>query len=199
MKFFCAPKMRLFAFSALLAGTASIALHAETVADFDTDYGRFTVRFFPGDAPKTVAQFEHLAGKGWYNGRVFYRVVKDFVLQSGTGNSNDPTTQNRKLPDEFNAHPHIKGTLSMAHGVEPNSGSTEFFVSLAEMPGMNGKYTVFAQVVSGMDVLDAIANTPVTEKWLDDKHLVPFHKPVKPVHIKKITLREAEIPTNPQP
>ena len=186
----------------LVAGALNAAEPATGLADIETDVGTITVELYGAEAPKTVAQFQKLASKGWYKDRTFYRVVKDFVIQTGSGNGNNPTTKFQKLPDEFNARPHIKGALAIAKGAEPNSGSTEFFIDLQEMPGMNGHYVVFAQVVAGMDVVDAIANAPVTESWGGPEQKTPFHKPIKPVKIKAIKLRTASAEaaaTVPQP
>lgn len=166
------------------------AVRAETVADIETSLGTITIRFFPQDAPKTVTQFQALSNEHWYDGKEFYRVVRGHVIQAGSNDDHDPQTQSRNVPAEFNQHPHIRGAVGLARDSDPNSGSTEFYICDADRPHLDGRYTVFGQVIAGDDVLEAIATVPVDEEWLGEDKAIAFHHPKTPVIIKQIRLRE---------
>jgi cyclophilin family peptidyl-prolyl cis-trans isomerase len=120
--------------------------------------GRVTIKLFPLVAPNHVERIKTLVRKGFYNGVVFHRVINGFMAQSG-----DPTGTGQggsDLPDlkaEFNAMPHLRGTLSMAHAVSPDSGNSQFFICFQPRFSLDRKYTVFGRVTSGMDYVDAIA------------------------------------------
>ncbi|QYK04357.1 peptidylprolyl isomerase [Shewanella zhangzhouensis] len=157
---------------------------AENLVTIETTLGDMTFEFFPNEAPKTVANFTRLAQSGWYEGRSFYRVVKGHVIQAGSlDENNEPMVE-----AEFNQHPHIKGTLGLARDEDPNSGSTEFYICHEPRPHLNGRYTVFGQLVAGEAVLDAIANLEVIEKYYDEDKKIAFHEPKTPVLIKAIRL-----------
>jgi peptidylprolyl isomerase len=123
----------------------------------DTKDGRITILLRPDLAPKTVAQIKTLTKRGFYNGIVFHRVIDGFMAQTGdptgtgTGGSDLPN-----LPSEFTATPFKRGTLGMARAEDPNSANSQFFICLGDSDFLNGQYTVFGQVVSGMDVVDKI-------------------------------------------
>ena len=116
-----------------------------------------TLEFLPGKAPNHVRNFLRLASVGFYDGTAFHRVVKGFVLQGGflpTRTEPLDISQDkyvRKLQPEFNDTPHDKGIVSMAHGEDPASADTSFFIVTARTPVLDGKYTAFARVVEGMD------------------------------------------------
>lgn len=151
----------------------------------DTTLGTMTIELFPEVAPRTVAHFRRLVGEGWYDGKPFYRVVAGHVIQAGDGGENDQPT----VPAEFNERPHVVGAVGLARDEDPDSGSTEFYVCLAPRPHLDGRYTVFGQVVEGLDVLAAIGGAPVVEKWLgDEEPRVAFHEPVEPVVIERARL-----------
>jgi cyclophilin family peptidyl-prolyl cis-trans isomerase len=120
--------------------------------------GRVTIKLFPLVAPNHVERIKTLARKGFYNGVVFHRVIDGFMAQSG-----DPTGTGQggsDLPDlkaEFNAVPHLRGTLSMAHAASPDSGNSQFFICFQPRFSLDKKYTVFGRVTSGMEYVDAIA------------------------------------------
>jgi len=137
-------------------------------AVIETSMGSITFEFFPDRAPGHVRQFLRLASTGVYNGTSFHRVVKGFVIQGGhmptRRESLDEKQQAfvRNLPPEFNATPHERGIVSMARlGDDPASGSSSFFIVLAPAPSLDGKYTVFGRVVSGMDVIEKIEAVPL--------------------------------------
>jgi peptidyl-prolyl cis-trans isomerase A (cyclophilin A) len=130
-------------------------------ATIDTNHGTFRVELFEQRAPKTTANFIALAEKGFYDGVVFHRVIAGFMIQGG-----DPTGTGRGGPghtiaDEF--HPELThghaGILSMANA-GPNSGGSQFFVTLAATPWLDGKHAVFGRVVEGMDVVRVVGSVP---------------------------------------
>ena len=149
------------------AKAAKPAKPADDVAVFDTSKGRMVAEFWEKDAPQTVANFKKLARQGFYNGTGFHRIMKGFMIQGGDPNSKNPNAPDLgtggpgyNINDEFNSHLHVKGVLSMAHTSAPNSGGSQFFIMHATQPHLDGKYTAFGRVIEGMDVLDAIANSP---------------------------------------
>ncbi len=140
---------------ALTSGAARAA-DANTVY-LDTKDGRVTIELRPDLAPKHVAQIKKLVGQHFYDGIVFHRVIEGFMAQTG-----DPTgtgTGGSKLPDlkaEFTETPFKRGTLGMARSQSPDSANSQFFICLADASFLNGKYTVFGEVTSGMDVVDKV-------------------------------------------
>jgi peptidyl-prolyl cis-trans isomerase B (cyclophilin B) len=131
-----------------------------TKATIHTNVGAIELELFDDDAPKTVQNFLDLAGKGFYEGVIFHRVIPDFMIQGG-----DPTGTGMGGPgytfeDEFNDHPAVRGALAMANS-GPNTNGSQFFLITAEAtPWLDGKHTVFGRVTSGMDVVDRIESTP---------------------------------------
>lgn len=153
------------------------------VAVLETSLGTMVFRLFEKDAPQTVANFRKLVQEGFYDGKAFYRVVAEHVIQTGDGGESGRPT----VKDEFNPkNPHVAGALGLAHGSEPNSGNTEIYVCLAPRPHLDGRFTVFGQIVEGMDVLEKIGAVPVNEKFLEGG--VAFHEPKEPVVIRKARL-----------
>jgi peptidyl-prolyl cis-trans isomerase B (cyclophilin B) len=130
--------------------------------------GAIRVELLPELAPKTVENFVSLAGKGFYDGTTFHRVIPGFVIQGGDPNSrnNDPRDDGRGGPGytikaEFNAFPHVRGAVSMARGSSPNSAGSQFFIVLADSHDLDGQYTVFGRVIEGMDVADAVTRVKI--------------------------------------
>ena len=137
--------------------------------------GEIRLRFFPDTAPGHVENFKKLARRGFYDGTTFHRVIPGFMIQGGDINSKDGDPVNDGLgdpgysiPAEFNDVPHRRGILSMARADDPDSAGAQFFIMLADSPRwaelLDGKYTVFGEVVSGMDVVDRIAASPVDRR-----------------------------------
>jgi peptidylprolyl isomerase len=122
-----------------------------------TDKGSMAFSLLPKVAPMTVNSFVYLARKGFYNGLKFHRVEPGFVIQGGDPKGNGTGGPGYSLPAEFNATKHITGTLAMARAADPNSGGSQFYVTLAPAPSLDNQYTVFGQIVSGMDVALKIA------------------------------------------
>lgn len=133
----------------------------------ETSKGDITLAFSPDKAPEHVRNFLRLAQSGAYDGTTFHRVVRGFVIQGGMMSTRaTPLTQKQEsyvhnLQPEFNDIVHVAGTLSMARLDDPASASTSFFICTAPAPSLDGKYTAFGQVTSGMDVVQAIEAAPV--------------------------------------
>ena len=129
------------------------------------DYGTIVLQLDPEAAPKTVAHFKQLVADDVLDGATFYRIVDDFVIQGGLVNNDDvPTVKGEFAGNGVdNPRKHVRGTLSMARTDDPDSGSSEFFICLAENGStqyLDGKYAAFGYVIEGMDVVDAIAEAP---------------------------------------
>ncbi len=152
-----------------------------------TNHGDMTFRFFEDAAPLTVAKFKNLVNDGFYDSLTFYRVVKKHVIQAGTGGHNDVPT----VVAEFNEYPHVVGTVGLARSEDPNSGSTEFYICLIPRPHLDGKYTVFAQLVDGYDVLENIGNVEIVEQFVGDEQKIAFHTPKEAVIIEKATIENS--------
>jgi len=136
-------------------------------AVLETSMGNITFQFSPDKAPNHVRNFLRLASVGFYDGTAFHRVVKGFVIQGGflpTRSEPLDITQDRyirKMAPEFNDIQHDKGTVSLAHGDDPASGDTSFFIVLARTPVLDGKYSAFGKVVGGIDVVEKLEQVPV--------------------------------------
>lgn len=155
------------------------------LADVQTTRGLITMEMLAGKAPATVRNFLRLASAGVYDGTSFHRVVKGFVIQTGAlAHRARPLTPKQQklvpatLAPEFNDTPHVKGVVSMARGDDPASASTSFFVCTAVCQSLDNKYTAFARVVQGLEVVEAIEAAAVTGET-----------PVEKIEILKITLR----------
>ena len=118
--------------------------------------GEIRLEFFPEDAPKTVENFVTLAKKGFYNGLNFHRVVPDFVVQGGCPKGNGTGGPGYTVKAEFNKQKHVRGTLAMARSQDPDSAGSQFYICYGNTPHLDGQYTVFGKVVSGMEHVDRI-------------------------------------------
>jgi peptidyl-prolyl cis-trans isomerase B (cyclophilin B) len=118
--------------------------------------GEIRLEFFPEDAPKTVENFVTLAKKGFYNGLNFHRVVPDFVVQGGCPKGNGTGGPGYNVKAEFNKQKHVRGTLAMARSQDPDSAGSQFYICYGNTPHLDGQYTVFGKVVSGMELVDRI-------------------------------------------
>jgi peptidyl-prolyl cis-trans isomerase B (cyclophilin B) len=146
--------------------TESPAQLAQYRAVLETSLGAITIEFFPDKAPEHVGNFLRLAQAGVYDGTAFHRVVRGFVVQTGALNTRGPLAEKqqkyvRMLKPEFNDTRHVKGIVSMAHGDDPASATTSFFIVTGDASSLDNKYTVFGRVVDGLAVLDAIEQAPV--------------------------------------
>ena len=140
---------------------------AETRAEIETKFGKIELKFFPDVAPNHVNNFIELAKKGFYDGTTFHRVIPGFMIQGGDPNSKDPDRSKHGMGGpgytvkaEFNSKPHKRGTLSMARSANPDSAGSQFFICVADSPFLDRQYTVFGEVVSGIDVEDKIVSQP---------------------------------------
>ncbi|MCB0416500.1 MAG: peptidylprolyl isomerase [Bdellovibrionales bacterium] len=123
----------------------------------ETEHGSIEIGFYPEEAPKTVERIKELVSQGFYNGLSFHRVEPGFVVQGGDPRGNGTGGSGKKLPAEFNAHKHVEGTVAMARaGHDPNSADSQFYICLGTFPHLDGSYTVFGHVVSGMEAVRAI-------------------------------------------
>jgi len=133
-----------------------------------TKFGEMEIVFFPELAPKHVESFLTLAKKGYFNGTIFHRVIPGFMIQGGDPNTKDPSKQSTfgtggpgyTVPAEFNKIPHERGILSAARTADPNSAGSQFFIMVAKSPNLDGQYTVFGEVVKGIEVADKVVGQP---------------------------------------
>jgi peptidyl-prolyl cis-trans isomerase B (cyclophilin B) len=139
----------------------------EKVAVIDTNYGRIILKFFPKLAPGHVKNFEKLAEKGFYDGTSFHRVIPGFMIQGGDPNTKPGATgmpgtggPGYSIKAEFSTMHHSRGILSMARSQDPDSAGSQFFITVADAASLDNQYTIFGQVVKGMDVVDKIVNLP---------------------------------------
>ena len=140
------------------------------VATIQTNKGTITLELLPELAPESVKNFVDLAGSGYYNGTKFHRVISNFMIQGGDPNSKTPNTSSwgmgngpRRIKAEFSPAEkasHVRGMVSMARSSDPNSASCQFFIVQGDSKFLDGQYSIFGKVLTGMDVVDAIANTP---------------------------------------
>ena len=114
------------------------------------------IEFYPQDAPKTVENFVTLAKKGFYDNLTFHRVVPDFVVQGGCPKGNGTGGPGYTIPAEFNKQKHIRGSVAMARSQHPDSAGSQFYITYGATPHLDGNYTVFGRVVSGMEHVDRI-------------------------------------------
>src|SRR6201995_852078 len=131
-----------------------------SIATMTTSEGAITIELFDADAPKTVQNFRDLAGKGFYDGLIFHRVIKDFMIQGGCPQGTGTGGPGYTFEDEFNDHKVVRGALAMANAGPNTNGSQFFIVTIDAAPWLDGKHTVFGQVTGGMDAVDAIEATP---------------------------------------
>jgi peptidylprolyl isomerase len=126
----------------------------------DTKYGRIAIKLRPDLAPKHVERIKQLAREKFYDNVPFHRVIAGFMAQTGQNGDGTGGSKYPNLPAEFSNVPYARGIVGMARTSDPNSANSQFFIMLAENPGLNGKYTVVGEVVSGMDVVDKIKKGP---------------------------------------
>ena len=157
-------------------------------------FGPIEIELLPDLAPGTVANFLKLAEEGFYDGTTFHRVVPGFMIQGG-----DPNTKNRDprddgmggadwvIPDEFSDVSHVRGTVAMANASRPDTASSQFFIVVADSLHLDGSYTLFGHVTSGMEVVDRIV---AVERDEYGRH-GPKNRPVENVVMERVTLARA--------
>ena len=147
---------------------------------------KIKLELYPDIAPETVANFEKLVSKGFYDGLTFHRVIPGFMIQGGCPHGNGTGNSGERIKGEFAANgvkndlKHTRGVLSMARAADPNSASCQFFIMHKDAPHLDGSYAAFGKVVEGMDAVDEIAET---ETDYSDK-------PVTPVVMKRVYIEE---------
>jgi peptidyl-prolyl cis-trans isomerase B (cyclophilin B) len=149
-------------------------------ATLHTSAGPITVRFFDDDAPKTVANFRKLAGDGFYDGLIFHRVIKDFMIQGGDPEGTGTGGPGYTFEDEINDHKVVRGALAMANAGPNTNGSQFFIVTTDAAPWLDGKHTVFGEVTEGMEAVDAIEGTATG----------PGDRPTEQQAIERVELRD---------
>jgi peptidylprolyl isomerase len=141
--------------AASLSGAADAA-DLENTLYMDLKDGRVIIEMRPDLAPKHVAQIKRLTRKGFYDGLVFHRVIEGFMVQGGDPDGNGTGGSGNKLPAEFSDEQHLRGVTSMARSRNPDSADSQFFIMLDRSPHLDGSYTVWGKVISGMDFVDNI-------------------------------------------
>jgi peptidyl-prolyl cis-trans isomerase B (cyclophilin B) len=165
------------------------------VAVIKTSEGEMVVQFWTDAAPNTIENFKKLARQGFYDGTVFHRIVKGFMIQGGDPNSKDPAKESSygqggpgyEIKAEFNNHSHDRGVISMARGPDPDSAGSQFFICLAPVRRLDGQYTTFGKLIKGADVLEKIGDTPVTNNGMGE-----VSKPTKRVLIESVKIVPAD-------
>ena len=147
-----------------------------TNATMKTNHGAIELELFADDAPVTVENFTKLAREGFYDGVIFHRVIKDFMIQGGCPQGTGTGGPGYTFEDEFNSHKIVRGALAMANAGPNTNGSQFFIVTADKCPWLDGKHTVFGQVTEGMDVVDALEGTSTG----------PGDRPEEPVGIATI-------------
>jgi len=144
---------------------------SETKAVIETKFGNIELKFFPEAAPGHVSNFLELAKKGFYDGTTFHRVIPGFMIQGGDPNTKSPDRSKHGLGGpgytikaEFSEKPHKRGILSMARAQDPNSAGSQFFICVGNASFLDGKYSVFGEVTSGIEVVDQIVSQPRDKK-----------------------------------
>lgn len=159
---------------------ASVESMAQQCVTLETEAGNIVIEMLPESAPENARNFLNLSAIGAFNTTTFSRVVKDFVIQGGNLSTSEKwgielaKRMTHKLPDEPSLIKHVRGIVSMARPNEPNSATTNFFILVGNASNLDGKFSAFARVTSGMEVADTINHAPTEGE-----------KPAKPVHITR--------------
>lgn len=150
-----------------------------------TAQGDLTLQLFREDAPVTVRNFVDLARQGFYDGLTFHYVRSGDILMGGAPDNDGNGGSGFAVPAEFNSRQHLAGTVAMVRGTDLDSASSQFYICLTPQPERDSRFTVFAQIIQGMDTLDLLARTPTsgtTEK--------PYYRPLEPLVMESITIQE---------
>jgi len=154
----------------------------KNIMKVETNMGTFKIKLYPEEAPKTVAHIKGLVAKGFYDGIIFHRIIAGFVIQGGDPTGTGMGGSGTSIPDEFNNNLKHgkKGMVAMANSGRPNSQDSQFYITLAPLEFLDGKYTVFGEVIDGMDVIDNIGAVATGAQ----------DKPINDVKMLKVTLEE---------
>jgi len=196
-------EMRLSILTGLLIAAATTVFAAEEkkegtpmnssneVAVIKTNEGEMVVQFWTDAAPNTIENFKKLARQGFYDGTIFHRIVKGFMIQGGDPNSKDTAKEDAygqggpgyEIKAEFNNHSHDRGVISMARGPDPDSAGSQFFICLAPVRRLDGQYTTYGKLIKGDEVLDKIGSTPIERNAQGE-----MSKPTKRVVIESVKI-----------
>jgi peptidyl-prolyl cis-trans isomerase B (cyclophilin B) len=198
--------MKLLMLAVALLGSAAFAAEekkeektpmnsSNEVAVIKTSEGEMVVQFWTDAAPNTIDNFKKLARQGFYDGTIFHRIIRDFMIQGGDPNSKDPAKENSygqggpgyKIKAEFNDHSHNRGVISMARAADPNSAGSQFFICLAPIRRLDHQYTTFGKLIKGDEVLEKIGNTPVERNAQGETS-----KPTKRVVLESVKIVPAD-------
>ncbi|HEX8077642.1 MAG TPA: peptidylprolyl isomerase [Chthoniobacterales bacterium] len=171
------------------------AAQTKEVAVFKTSEGEMVAEFWSDVAPNTVENFKKLAKSGFYDGTAFHRIIKGFMAQGGDPLTKDPSKESiwgtgdpgYKIKAEFSQKKHDRGVLSMARSADPNSAGSQFFICFGPRTSLDGQYTVFGKIIKGDDVLDKLANVPVTRSASGENS-----KPVNRVALESVKIVPAD-------
>ena len=174
---------------------AAATTQAKEVAVFKTSEGEMVAEFWSDVAPNTVENFKKLAKSGFYDGTAFHRIIKGFMAQGGDPLTKDPAKESMwgtgdpgyKIKAEFSQKKHDRGVLSMARSADPDSAGSQFFICFGPRESLDGKYTVFGKIIKGDDVLDKLANVPVTRSASGENS-----KPVNRVALESVKIVPAD-------
>ena len=163
------------------------SMHTVTI---ETNKGTIVFQTYDNDAPKASSNFVKLAEKGFYNGVIFHRVIKGFMIQGGDPNTKDESKKSswgmggpgHTVKAEFNKKSHVRGVLSMARSQDPNSAGSQFFICHGAPSFLDNQYTAFGKLIKGDDVLEKIATTAIE----------PGDRPVKRVNVESIKIVPAD-------
>lgn len=169
------------AFFLLQGGDDGRPIGMNRIAVIETNMGTMEFELFEDKAPITTKNFIDLSEKGFYDGIIFHRIIRDFMIQGGDPTGTGAGGSGYTIPDEF--HPDLKhdskGILSMANA-GPNTGGSQFFITLAPQPHLDGRHSVFGKLIQGEDVLDAIGSVETDAR----------DRPINEVVMNKVTIRE---------
>jgi cyclophilin family peptidyl-prolyl cis-trans isomerase len=157
-------------------------------AKLRTSQGDLVIEFLVDKAPRTVENFVGLANKGFYDGLTFHRVIKDFIVQGGCKNGDGTGKPEYTIRPEFNDTPHVKGTVSMARNNDPHSAYSQFFICHGEPRYLDSRYTAFARVVDGIEVLEKIATVPTDVEPRHGEKSIPRD----PIYINGVDLTDVD-------
>ena len=149
-----------------------------STATMNTTQGAIELELFDDDAPKTVENFRKLAADGFYDGVIFHRVIRDFMIQGGDPDGTGMGGPGYTFEDEINQHKIVRGAIAMANAGPGTNGSQFFIVTTGSAPWLDGKHTVFGQVTTGMETIDAIEALPTDSG----------DRPLEPPRIESIAL-----------
>jgi len=150
----------------------------DQIAVIETNMGTFKFKFLKDKAPNTCDNFIKLAEKEFYNGTIFHRVIPNFMIQGGDPDGTGMGGPGYSIKAEFNDVKHMPGIVSMARSMDPDSAGSQFFICVAPVSHLDGKYTAFGEVIEGYDVVDKIGKVKT----------LPGDRPVEPVVMKKVTI-----------